>query len=350
MGNNNSLHPAVSGRDPFIDIVRLLTMFFIVVGHVNIRTPMAPGASPLLSIFSAMTLGSGVALYFCLAGYFSKPGAGWLNWRRALDIFVSMLLWCFIGHFWFGALLQLESGNDVCMASLIDGRLWNILGTWDSVGTPGSWDCWFLKVLIPLVLFSSVLMRLKTSVLVVVSVLSAILGFADYAEKGVPFFLTHKALSGLSFFSLGIVVRRYVSLEQIRNWVSKTYIWFLVVTIPLAMLNFMWYPIVTNETPLGVLWGMVYLLCIGMLLCRLMPRFSAWFASFGPGVFFIYMVQEMLIIQCRWYFTVHPINMHVYVLVPFAIFAVLMFGYAALRRWMPWACAVVCLAPVKKKA
>lgn len=349
MGSSHSIHSVVSGRDSFIDVVRLLTMFFIVVGHVNIRTPMAPGAAPLLSIFSAMTLWSGVALYFCLAGYFSKPNAGWLNWHRAGDIFVSMLLWCIIGHFWFGALLQLEAGKEVSFASLVDGRLWNILGSWDNVGTPGSYDCWFLKVLIPLALLSAVLMRLNTSVLSAICVLSALFGYADYAEHGVPFFLTHKALQGLSFFSFGVILRRFVSLEQIRDWVSKIYIWFLAVTIPLAALNFMWHPVVANTTPLEVLWGMVYLLCIGMLFCKLLPRFSAWFASFGTGVFFIYMVQEMLVLQCRWYFTVHPINKHVYFLIPFAIFAVLMLGYAILRRYMPWACGVLCLSPIKKR-
>ena len=323
-------------------------MLFIVVGHTNIRTPIHPGASPILSVFSALTLSSGVPLFFCLAGYFAKPCLSWFNWKRARDIFVSMLFWCIVGYFWFGVLNQLESGQSVDVAALLNTRIWGILGTWDSVGTPGSCDCWFLKVLIPLVLVSGALIRMKSCFLCGVIVTAAVFGLAEHDIPGVPYCLTRSSLNGLSWFALGIVIRRYLSISQISEWVGKICAWFVVLTFVLAVLNFTWQPLICSRSFLGILWGMVYLLCLAKLLCSKLPTFSRWFASFGTGVFFIYMVQEMLVIQCRWYFSEHPINKHVYALVPFVIFGVLMLTYSVIRRYLPWCCGVVCLAPVKR--
>ena len=116
----------------------------------------------------------------------------------------------------------------------------------------------------------------------------------------------------------------------------------------------LWYPFLVKPvlTPpnwvFPIVWGIIYVLSLSKALCVILPRFSNWFGAFGSGVFFIYMVQEMLVIQCRWFFTLHPVNKHAYAMVPFVIFAVLMLGYWLVRRYMPWACGVLCLSPVKK--
>lgn len=331
-----------------IDVARLLAMLFIVVGHVNIRTPFYQGWSPLLSIASAMTPGGCVAFFFMFAGYFQRPTASWLNWRRGWAIFVPLLLWCIIGHFWFGAINQLWVSDKVDFVALINRKLLDVLGPWTSVGTPGSCDCWFLKVLIPLVLMSSIFIRMRNYILVVVILLSAVAS-AYMPKSGVFYVVTSSSMEGMSFYVAGILLRRHVDIGQLNQYAERVMYWVVPVILLLCVTNFLVYPVFRP----GAIWvcvlGIVNLLCLSKLLCKLFPRFAMWFADFAPGVFFIYMVQEMLVMQCRWFYTLYPISKHAYALVPFGIFAVLMLGYRLVRRYMPWACGLLCLNPVKKK-
>ncbi len=331
-----------NGRDAFIDVARLLAMLFIVVGHVNIRTPFYQGWSPLLSIASFLSLNGGcVPFFFFLAGYFQKSSGSWINWQRSKNLFVSMLFWCIVGYFWFGALLDVE------YELLAWEGLFGVLGTWNSVSTPGSWDCWFLKVLIPFVLMSPCFMRMRDAVLLVIILFASITSSIAPAD-GIVYVFTSSSLEGMVFFVSGLLLRRYVTVAQISQWVGGIMIWFVPLTLMLSVCCLLGFPVFVFGSILGKVWIVVYLLCLSKLMCVMLPKFSVWFASFGTGVFFIYMVQEMLVMQCRWFFTLHPISKHAYALVPFGIFAVLMLGYWLLRRYMPWACGLLCLSPVKK--
>lgn len=341
--------PPPAGRNMVIDVARLLAMLFIVIGHTNIRTPGYPAASPLLCILSMLTFTCYVPFFFFLAGYFAKYVPGGINWKRAKDIFVSLLFWCFIGYFWFGVLHQLESGNPMNVKALINSQVFGILGAWDSVGTPGSWDCWFLKVLIPLVLVSPLLMRLPVFCLLGIVAAAVLLGYAGYPEKGLPFVMHTESVCALAYYAFGIGLRRYVTVDQIEAFVGRVYYWFIPLTIAMLALHIFWHHVFDWESIVTVIWSIVYVLSLSKLLTVVAPNIAKWFATFGPGVFFIYMVQEMLVMQCRWYFAVHPIHRHAYALVPFAIFAVLMCGYWLIRRYLPWACGLLCLQPVRKK-
>ena len=329
-----------NGRDAFIDVARLLTMLFIIMGHVNIRTPHGAGWSSSLCILVSMTAFAGVPFFFFMAGYFARPAGGVLNWRRARQIFCSMLFWCIVGYFWFGALLGEEYK--------LSGGLLNVLGPWNSVSTPGSWDCWFLKVLLPIVLVSGLLQRLHSAGLVVLACLAGVLSASNYELAFLPWFLSAKSFSGLSFYVCGILARRGMTIAELSNLIGRVYPYVIGATIPLAGVHCFWPHIFVQGSFVADVWGIIYVLSVSKAICVLLPRFSAWFASFGTGVFFIYMVQEMLVIQCRWFFTLHPISKHAYALVPFGIFAVLMLGYWLLRRYTPWACGLLCLAKVKK--
>ena len=186
--------PPSGQRNAFIDVARLMTMLFIIMGHVNIRTPHGEGWSSLLCILVEFTAYGGVPFFFFMAGYFAKPIKGNLNWERSWEIFRSMLFWCVVGYFWFGALqgseYKLFGGNG----------LLGVLGAWNSVSTPGSWDCWFLKVLLPMVLVSGLLHRLRSALLLCFACLSALLAATDYEVMWLPYFFSPKALSGFAYF------------------------------------------------------------------------------------------------------------------------------------------------------
>lgn len=334
---------ASKGRDSFIDVARLLTMLFIIMGHVNIRTPNGQGWSSSLCVLVAMTAFAGVPFFFFMAGYFAKPVGGMLNWRRTWEIFRSMLFWCVVGYFWFGMLQGAEC------ELLVGEELFGVLGPWNSVATPGSWDCWFLKVLLPLVLVSGVLLKLHSPGLVVLACLSGVLSASGYKLECLPWFLSAESFAGLCYFSCGILVRRGLSIAEMSSWIGRVYPYVIGVTVLLAVVHCFWPHVFVLGRFMADFWGIIYVLSLSKVLCVLLPRFAGWFASFGTGVFFIYMMQEMLVMQCRWFFSLHPISKHAYALVPFGIFAVLMLGYWLVRRYLPWSCGLLCLSPVKKK-
>lgn len=349
MGSISSVQ--VSGqRDVFIDVARLLTMLFIIMGHVNIRTPHGEGWSSLLCILVAFFSIAGVPFFFFMAGYFAKSIKGNLNWERAWEIFRSMLFWCVVGYFWLGAL----QGSEYKLFGG-DGLL-GVLGAWNSVATPGSWDCWFLKVLIPMVLVSGLLQHLRSALLLCFACLSALLAAVDCEALWLPYFFSSKALSGLTYFLCGMLIRRGMSISDISNCIGQIYTyvigitWLLIgVGVLMSLVGFHSFVVFVPGNFVSDIWGIIYVLSLSKALCVILPRFSNWFGAFGAGVFFIYMVQEMLVIQCRWFFTLHPVSKHAYAMVPFGIFAVLMLGYWLVRRYMPWACGVLCLSKVKKK-
>lgn len=331
-----------------IDIARLMTMLFIIMGHANIRSPFHPGYSSLLSIMVLFTAFAGVPFFFLMAGYFVKSGGDIINWKRAFHILMVMIFWCVIGHFWFGALGQLEAGEDVNLRTLCSPALFSVLGSWNSVSTPGSWDCWFLKVLIPLVFISGWLTRVKSYALVCILCCAGVWSAANVSAPWLPFFLTDKALEGLVYFVAGMLLKRWVSVQMLGEVIGKVYWVVIGLTFMMCASHCFWPHVLEQGEFFTDVWGIVYVLSISKLISVALPRFAQWFATFGPGVFFIYMVQEMLVIQCRYFFTLHPVNEHVYAVVPFAIFAILMLGYAVLRRTVPWAGWVLWLASRKR--
>lgn len=343
---------APAKRDPFIDVARLLTMLFIVIWHVHLRSPYGPpyshANSPEISIITFMTFDVKVYFFFFFAGYFAKVEKYSQSWRRGFSIFVSMLFWCLIGYFFFGWLMCQESGNFKELQEKCTTSIWQILGSWTSSHTPGSMDCWFLKALIPMVLCSPVLARMKSSWLVGVMCLVYMLGAGSKNPEYSLYFFDSDVLNGFSFFVGGMVLRRWMSIEELKRCISENYIAVILVSVLLLVGKFFFKSVDMSGGFIYFAWGIIYVLSLSMALCKWFPRFAAWFASYGSGVFFIYMGQEMLVYFCKWFFTLHYINRHVYTLVPFCIFLVLMMGYAIIRRYMPWACGVLCLAPERK--
>lgn len=331
-----------------IDIARLMTMLFVIMGHANIRSPFQPGYSSLLSIMVAFTAMAGVPFFFFMAGYFTKGGGAILNWRRAGQILLAMVFWCLLGHFWFGAINQLESGNQVDIGALCNPSICGVLGEWSTVNTPGSWDCWFLKALIPLVLISPCLYRLSSPLLACATCVAGVWASANVSVDWLPFFLSDKALEGFTFFAMGVLFRRWLTIQLLGDFVGKIYWFVIAATIMMCAVQCLWPHVFEQGEFYTDFWGILYVLSLSKLVCKVAPRFASWLASFGPGVFFIYMVQEMLVMQSRWFFTLHPINKHAYALVPFVIFAVLMMGFALLRRYMSWAGGLLWLASGKR--
>ncbi len=341
------------GRDGFIDLARLVAILIVIIGHVNIRSPYEHGC-PELSWMAALGGWDIVMFFFFLSGYFMKATNGWFAVKRAWQLFISMCLWCLIGYFCFGAIWQYQANQAVDLWTLlISPEIFGIIGTFYTFGTPGSMDLWFLKVLVSLTFFSPLLMRLKTPTLLASIVAFFLLALLQKmlpasAVEQVPYFLKCWVLFAL--FGLGIVVRRYVVRpEQLRVMIG--YVWGYILIFCAVYLFFEVYgaPRLMNVAQyFARILGVLYIFSLAYAIQKFLPRFASWFSQYGVSVFFIYMVQEILVMWSKVYFSFHPINKHVYTLVPFMILGVCIILFCLILRLWPASAPYLLLYHQKK--
>ncbi len=339
-------------RDGYIDLTRWISIMFIVIGHVNIRSPYEWGCPELswMSVFGGWNI---VMFFFFLSGYFMKPAKGWFAVKRAWQLFISMCIWCFIGYFCFGMIWQYEAKQAVDVwALLVSPNIFGIIGTLYSFATPGSMDLWFLKVLVALAFFSPLLMRLKTPLLLVAIVAFFLLEQfrtmlpASVAEN-VPYFL--KCWVHFAMFSLGIVARRYVRPEQLQALIGRVWAYILVMCLVYQFFTVYGAPDLLKVAPyFACVLGIVYIFSLAYGVQKFAPRVAAWLSQYGVSVFFIYMVQEILVMWSKVYFTFHPINKHIYTVVPFIILAICMVLFRLILRLWPASAPYLLLYNLKK--
>lgn len=75
------------------------------------------------------------------------------------------------------------------------------------------------------------------------------------------------------------------------------------------------------------------------------PRLGAWLARFGEAVFFVYIMQELLILFLRSLFKAYPvIAPNAYVFVPFVVMAVSLVLFFLIKKMFPALMPYLCMA------
>lgn len=341
-------------RDELIDIARIVAMTIIVVGHVNIRSPYEHG-SPLLSWMSFLgEMGGGVTFFFFFAGYFTKREGSKFPFRRSLQIFISLCIWAIIGYFCFGIIQQLYDTGHVKFVELCTTDILGAIGTIYTVSTPGSCDLWFLKVLLALSMFAPLWQRLSSSRLIVVSCAFLLM---DVIQKHLPQHMLEyvpyvlKIWEPLALFCLGMFLRRWVKPSDFCRYVRPVWLWIILLCVIFELSTLYSIPRLRSVAPYFTsLLGIAYILSIAMGIQVILPRFASWLAQYGVGVFFIYVVQEILVIGCRDFFSVWPINKHLYAVIPFIIIALCLLGFRLIVRYLPGWTPYLCLYNIKRSA
>lgn len=345
--------PSERHRDELIDIARLVAMLFIVIGHTTIRSPYAQ-STPELAWLTWLGGVDVLVFFFFFAGYFAKQEPGWFNFKRSLSVFISLCLWAVIGYVCFGIIAKLSKAGQIGFFSS-DIDIFGVLGTFYSAGTPGNYDLWFLKVLVVFFLFSPTLGRLKTVHLWVVAAVFLLLNQAQTLvpqaiHEWIPYFLKNSVLRDWSTFCIGMAVKRSITTAQINDIIEKIWVYVPLLLVCNQVLYFFDGEGAVQHAAYYVnhLVGIIYVLCIAKWIQKLFPRFASWISKFGVSVFFIYVVQEILVIASREFFTVYPINRHLYVFVPFGIIALSIVGFQIIVRYMPRLAPYICLYRPKK--
>lgn len=118
------------------------------------------------------------------------------------------------------------------------------------------------------------------------------------AVKYIPFFLERSSLEGLGFFALGIWCRRFIAPEDIAGQLQHRLLSFISLKLLLAIALVFSIPWGMEALP-GLIYKMfliVVLFCTGIAVMKHIPRLGGWLARFGEAVFFVYIMQELLIL------------------------------------------------------
>ncbi|MDO4221419.1 MAG: hypothetical protein Q4C88_04795, partial [Akkermansia sp.] len=325
-------------RDSLVDLARIIAIIAIIISHCTIRTPFHGGSVELA--WATVLIGfieNPVCFFFFFAGYFAKKTSSPIVWERPLQLLVSTCLWALIGFVVFHCLNSwmhyIETGQALPWDSL---SLYQVVGDFSSAGIPGHMDLWFMKVLIPIVLVSGLLVRLPawSLIVVVAGCFGVAYGVDEETLQALPYFLQEKFLLGIAYFSSGVLARRYITLQTLSGVMSKIGVgYFAVMFIQSAVSPYVHW----NAFEIPVLGGfleILYFLSMAQVVKRYVPCHER-LARYGVAVFFVYVTQEFFVIGAKVLFTAYPINMHLYTFVPFAILLLCLLLYEVAQRVLP---------------
>ena len=298
-----------SARIQWIDFCRVYTAFFVVWRHVD--RPYG-SINYIVDLFNYRSL---IFFFFLISGYFThKAAAGqWLDWKRTKTLLLPFAFWTAVA-----SILLLQpmmhweqtlAGNFSWFNLTLIPREMGLLNWcyWDFDNVP----LWFMRTLILLALFSPLLQRLPSKVLLVLVLLSFSAGdifcsrdAETAASHGtwyldwIPFRL-YENLQALGFYSLGLWIRRHADFARFTEFV-RSYAWAPVIAALLvlpAVYGFGFYPPV--QSSMLVLLGVSCTMSIGALCEQYLPRFCSFIASFGPAAFFIYVTHFIVLHALR---------------------------------------------------
>ncbi|MBR4107079.1 MAG: acyltransferase [Akkermansia sp.] len=298
-----------SSRIEWIDFCRVWTAFFVVLRHVD--RPYG-SFNYIIDLFNYRSL---IFFFFLAAGYFThKAAAGqWLDWKRTRTLLVPFLFWTAVASI---LLLQPMMHWDQTLAGDFNWFRWSLIPRemgllnwcyWDFDNVP----LWFLRTLILLALFSPLLQRIPSKVLLVLVLLSFACSDVFCARDAetaashkswrvgwLPFRL-YESILALGFYSLGLWIRRHADFARFSAFVRE-YAWAPVLAA-LLLLPFVYlfgfYPPVQSSAL--VLLGVSCTMGIGALCERYMPRFTHAVVALAPASFFIYVTHYIVLHALR---------------------------------------------------
>jgi len=334
-------------------VARLVAITIIIVAHTNIRSPYESGCAELAWI-TQIAGWHPIIFFFFFAGYFTNTSKTQFKLQRCFQLFVSLCIWAVIGYFCFGCIYQLSQNGRCDVWALFTPKIFGAIGDFFHVSTPGNYDLWFLKVLVAFSFFSPLFEKISTPRMLAICAMFLLLNpvvkiLPANVQEWLPFFIKGEVLIQWAFFVAGMAMRRTCSPSQLGRYVEKIWIYVLIACVISRLLAFMgvsqiwetaWY--------FSRLMGIVYVLSIAKAIQKIFPRFAGWISQFGVSVFFIYVMQEILVQACWAYFTFHPINKHFYTLVPFIIVAVCILLFSLVNRYLPCLAPYICLYNKKR--
>lgn len=267
------------GRITWIDVCRVLGMFYIVYLH-NCQAH-SPWNGLVLGPF--WDFGSPkvvVLMFFFFSGWLQKTRCRFLDWRKYLYFIIPMIVWNFV---------YLAITKDINAESLKELLPVGICPTFYHVNPA----LWFLDELARLSLLMPLILRIPKSIRVVLMVLCLV---AIYHAKALglhPMHVYPRGVMDVMFF-LGGTLLNGLDTAKISTYVMKAAPWgtlFGVLYFLKDMFSVADILSIPQYTPWYAMVGLCVVLCYGATISRFAPRIAKALASIAPAMFFIYVMH-----------------------------------------------------------
>lgn len=289
----------------WIDFCRVYAAFFVIVRHTE---RYGGSINFFADLFNYRSL---IFFFFLMAGYFThrmREGQ-WIDFRRIGHLLWPFLFWAVVATLLLVPLLNREAlaAGDFSFIS------WSVLQ--DECGLKrwvyysfSNVPLWFLRTLLIITLFSGLLQRIPSRVMVplilIIFAASDVLCHADaecaekqYRTDGVEWlpYRLYESVLAAGFYCLGLLLRRHADPARLTEWLSE-YAWVPVVgslvLLPIVYHTHFSPPIMSSAL---VLLGTATIMSIGCLCQRYLPRFCRFVAAWGPAAFFVYVTHYILL-------------------------------------------------------
>lgn len=287
-----------------------------------------------------------------------------LDTKRFMKLLRLYLFWAAIGFILIFPMMHLNAlcaGDWSCLSfkSVLSGM--GLYPAWPH-NFPLNIPLWFLKTLMLLALVSPLLIRLSTRILIVLSVgslaCSDVLITVDVWEHTQNFSIgmiparAFETIMALGFYSIGIIVKRHFSMEEISGFVTRNaWLPFLFSLLLFPMVR-IWVFVPPCKSSMLVMLSVLTILSMGALCERLFPKIFRFIAGFGEGAFFVYVTHCIMVEYLEMVFLPShntPAWHHLVTYAgPFVIVAICLALFTILKRYAPGFMATFALVKPKR--
>lgn len=285
----------------WIDFCRVYTACFVVLRH----THCCEGTLGYYAdLFNYRAL---IFFFFLASGYFTHTCSTEkqvFNFKRFGQLLRVYLFWALVGF------VVIYTTTCAARGGI---QLPSFAGFMGGMGLYPCWPhnfplnvpLWFLKALMLLALFSPLLTRLKTHVLITLCVacmaLNDILATVDPWEHTSAFVAewipprTFESVLALAFFCAGILIRRHAGADSLTRFIHKNAWWALIASLAMFPAVRLWgfYP-PCRSSALVVL-SVMTIMGISVLVEKYLPSVFRQVAQWGTAAFFIYVTHYFIL-------------------------------------------------------
>lgn len=285
----------------WIDFCRVYTACFVVLRHSYCRSGTLGYYADLFN-YRAL-----IFFFFLAAGYFTHTNSTEkqvFNFKRFGQLLRAYLFWTLVGFVViYTAMGAAQGGIQLpSFAGFMEGM--GLYPCWPH-SFPLNVPLWFLKALMLLALFSPLLTRLKTHVLITLCLacmsMSDILATVDPLDRTserVAEWLpqrTYESVLALAFFCAGILIRRHAGADRLTRFLRKNAWWPLVASLAMFPAVRLWGFNPPCRSSVLVALSVMTIMGISVLVEKYLPSVFRQVAKWGTAAFFIYVTHYFIL-------------------------------------------------------
>lgn len=341
-----TLSPQKKKRYEWIDNARIVAAFLIMIRHLPCESAAQGGGGVdfVQTVCSCCVYNGRVPFFLILAGYFLSRNVTWRKaWDRFIWLLVPFVIWNAIYAYIFlhhSFSFQMACVDLLGINNIIHGSAISLFGS--SVSSyPVIGPSWFLRDIMFLSLLTPLIVRFDKWIPIILVVMTALMLFQMPPMSAALF-----APTTVYFYLLGVFLVRF-RLDDAYRILNRSFLPYFVSGTAVAFigalvmfisgvrefrgLNLIYF----FSSTFGMVFGALLIAYYGILIEKLLPRFSKLIAPLGPACFLVFMLHyplfHILQINCPSLFE----GWHA-LLVPVPLFIAICTFFLLMKRFTPF--------------